>query len=127
MGLLERFDKHLDWLYSPSVYFGSMAFLALFSVYFFYMGLMMLIRTKNIFNMQAWDIIISISNFFLPSALLLLFLGFQIKKGIKFIDPAPLNTFERQILSYSSITLWFNLLYFARMSESIGLYIILFR
>ena len=69
MGLLERFDKHLDWLYSPSVYFGSMACLALFSVYFFYMGLMMLIRTKNIFNMQAWDIIISISNFFLPSAL----------------------------------------------------------
>jgi hypothetical protein len=51
LGLLERFDERLDWLYSPFVYFGSMALLALFSVYFFYMGVMMLLRTKNMLNM----------------------------------------------------------------------------
>ena len=62
-------------MYSPIVYFVTIAALFLFSAYFMYMAAMMLLRTKNMWGMQSWDFIISIANFFLPSSLIMVFLA----------------------------------------------------
>lgn len=68
-------DPYLDWMYTPIVYFTTLVALFLFSAYFMYMAVMMLVRTKNMLGMQPWDFIISIANFFLPSTLIMIFLA----------------------------------------------------
>lgn len=118
-----------DYIYSPLTYFASSAILFVFAVYFLYMALRMLLKTNKIMMMPAFDFMISVGSFMVPGALVVVFLVMQLIRngGIAKIDASPMTKVESQVLAYASLTLWCNLLYFGRMWEFSGQYVILFR
>ena len=101
--------------------------LALFSIYFLFIACLKLSRGVKIIKMSIWDFFINVSTFLFPPIFILIFLGWQLSKGFNKINTDPLSEIEAHILSFASLTLWTNLLYFARMSDSTGIYIIMFR
>lgn len=100
----------------------TLGILFVFSLYFFSMGATILVQTKRLLNMNLMDFCISIGGFLLPGFLLMIFIGLQFKDGLS-INTEPMSMLESQLLAFSSLTLWSNLLYFARIWEVTGMYI----
>lgn len=76
--------------------------------------------------MVLFDLFIGVGTFLLPGIFTLAFIGRQLRHGFS-INDEPLSGPDPILLSFASITLWCNLLYFARMYESTGFYVIMFR
>ena len=115
-----------EWVYHPYVYFITMAVLALFALYFLYVSILTIFRS-NLRKMGVFDLFLGIGTFLFPGIFVLAFLGRQIRYKLDSIPAGPLEFPDPHLLSFASFFLWCNLLYFARMYESTGLYVIMFR
>jgi hypothetical protein len=104
-------------------YYVSELVLLVLSIYFIYIAVMSLARQQM--SPSIFSSIIGLLNFLAPGILMIIFLGLQQANGLRVDEPT--TTVEAQILAYASLSLWLNLAYFARIWESTGMYIVLFK